>query len=117
MTGIEAALTKDDAVITSYRDHCQHLSRGGTIKEVMAELMGKRDGATRGLGGSMHMCGGAMLWSTSAHSGWHATGQRSSHMPVVCLYAAQFVCVCVCGGGGGICRLCCDGVSPIHHAP
>eukprot|EP00879_Flechtneria_rotunda_P001346 GHRR01001496.1.p1 GENE.GHRR01001496.1~~GHRR01001496.1.p1 ORF type:complete len:396 (+),score=102.09 GHRR01001496.1:125-1312(+) len=55
MTGIEAAITKEDAVITSYRDHCQHLSRGGTVKEVMAELMGKRDGATRGLGGSMHM--------------------------------------------------------------
>lgn len=55
MTGIEFALTKEDAVITSYRDHCQHLSRGGTVKQVMAELMGKRDGASRGLGGSMHM--------------------------------------------------------------
>ena len=55
MTGIEAALTKEDAVITSYRDHGQHLSRGGTVKEVMAELMGKRDGASKGLGGSMHM--------------------------------------------------------------
>ncbi len=55
MTGIEAAITREDAVITSYRDHCQHISRGGTVKEVMAELMGKRDGASKGLGGSMHM--------------------------------------------------------------
>lgn len=36
-------------------DHCQHLSRGGTVKEVMAELMGKKTGASRGVGGSMHM--------------------------------------------------------------
>lgn len=38
-----------------HSDHCQHLARGGTVKEVMAELMGKRDGASRGVGGSMHM--------------------------------------------------------------
>ncbi|KAI8466541.1 MAG: dehydrogenase E1 component-domain-containing protein [Monoraphidium minutum] len=55
MTGIEYAITREDAIITSYRDHCQHLARGGTVKEVMAELMGKVDGATKGVGGSMHM--------------------------------------------------------------
>ena len=55
MTGIEKALTRQDAVITSYRDHCQILARGGNVKEVMAELMGKKDGVTKGMGGSMHM--------------------------------------------------------------
>jgi len=55
MTGIEKALTRQDAVITSYRDHCQILARGGTVKEVMSELMGKKDGVSKGLGGSMHM--------------------------------------------------------------
>ena len=55
VVGMERALTKEDAVVTSYRDHCVHLGRGGTPLEVMAELMGRVDGAAKGIGGSMHM--------------------------------------------------------------
>jgi pyruvate dehydrogenase E1 component alpha subunit len=53
-TGIDAALTKDDSWITSYRCHCVALIRGGTVEKVIGELFGVLDGYSRGKGGSMH---------------------------------------------------------------
>lgn len=54
ITGLHAGSTLNDSIITSYRDHALHLMRGGTVKEVIGELLGKSVGASRGLGGSMH---------------------------------------------------------------
>ncbi len=55
VVGMEHAATKDDAVITSYRDHGHMLARGMDPKGVMAELTGRSGGYSKGKGGSMHM--------------------------------------------------------------
>ncbi|MFQ5784180.1 MAG: pyruvate dehydrogenase (acetyl-transferring) E1 component subunit alpha [Alphaproteobacteria bacterium] len=55
VVGLEHAIDREDAVITSYRDHGHMLARGMNPKGVMAELTGRRDGYSKGKGGSMHM--------------------------------------------------------------
>jgi Pyruvate/2-oxoglutarate dehydrogenase complex, dehydrogenase (E1) component, eukaryotic type, alpha subunit len=39
--GLESALTKEDCVVTGYRQHGIAIGRGVTTKEAMAELLGK----------------------------------------------------------------------------
>jgi len=53
-TGIEAAFDKEDSWITSYRCHAIMLARGGSVKNILAELFGRGAGHTGGKGGSMH---------------------------------------------------------------
>lgn len=53
--GIQHALKDGDSVITSYRDHGHMLACGMDSRRVMAELTGRRDGYSKGKGGSMHM--------------------------------------------------------------
>ena len=53
--GIEHAITKEDSVITAYRCHGFAFMRGGTVKSIIGELLGRREGIAYGKGGSMHM--------------------------------------------------------------
>lgn len=54
-TGLISLRTPEDRVITAYRDHGVALNVGISAKEVMAELLGKETGVSKGRGGSMHM--------------------------------------------------------------
>ncbi|KAJ5595036.1 pyruvate dehydrogenase E1 component alpha subunit mitochondrial precursor [Penicillium hispanicum] len=53
--GIEHAISSEDKLITAYRSHGYTLMRGGTIRSILGELLGRRDGIAHGKGGSMHM--------------------------------------------------------------
>ncbi|KAJ1720323.1 alpha subunit of pyruvate dehydrogenase [Coemansia erecta] len=53
--GIEGAITKEDAIITAYRCHGFTYMRGAAPVGILAELMGRKDGVSKGKGGSMHM--------------------------------------------------------------
>ena len=53
--GVMAALTADDAVVATYREHGQALARGMNAGAIMAEMYGKVEGCCRGRGGSMHL--------------------------------------------------------------
>lgn len=53
--GIEAAITPNDSIITAYRCHGFTYIRGATVRSILAELLGKESGTSRGKGGSMHM--------------------------------------------------------------
>ncbi len=51
---ITTTVRADDPLVTAYRQHGIAISRGISTKECMAELFGKKTGANKGKGGSMH---------------------------------------------------------------
>jgi pyruvate dehydrogenase E1 component alpha subunit len=53
--GAISQLQRDDAVVTTYREHGHALARGVPADAVMAEMYGKANGCSRGRGGSMHL--------------------------------------------------------------
>jgi pyruvate dehydrogenase E1 component alpha subunit len=55
IAGIDLVKQKGDSTITSYRDHAHIIIAGTEPKYVLAELMGKETGCSKGKGGSMHM--------------------------------------------------------------
>jgi len=71
-TGLIAAREPRDRVITAYRDHGVALNCGISANEVMAELLGKVTGTSKGKGGSMHMADvGKNMWGGHAIVGGH----------------------------------------------
>lgn len=53
--GTMQALTPEDSIVATYREHGHALARGVTARAVMAEMFGRVEGSSRGRGGSMHI--------------------------------------------------------------
>ena len=74
-TGLISARRPEDRVITAYRDHGVAINCGIPAKQVLAELLGKATGVSKGKGGSMHMAD-----VTKHYYGGHAI--VGSHLPL-----------------------------------
>ncbi|MCL4416322.1 MAG: thiamine pyrophosphate-dependent dehydrogenase E1 component subunit alpha [Actinobacteria bacterium] len=53
--GVCYCLKKEDYIMSNHRCHGHLIAKGGDIKKMMAELMGKSDGYCKGKGGTMHL--------------------------------------------------------------
>jgi pyruvate dehydrogenase E1 component alpha subunit len=98
-TGSIGALTPEDYVITAYRDHGQAISKGVSPNAIMAELLGKATGTTKGKGGSMHI-----FDRSKNFLGGHAI--VGGHIPIAAgiAFALKYrgknnVCLCYMGDG------------------
>jgi len=54
-TGVCASLRDTDFITSTHRGHGHLISKGGDLKLMMAELLGKKTGYCKGKGGSMHI--------------------------------------------------------------
>jgi pyruvate dehydrogenase E1 component subunit alpha len=54
-TGAIHALKAEDNIVATYREHGHALLRGMPMRTILAEMYGKREGCSRGRGGSMHL--------------------------------------------------------------
>lgn len=53
--GVNTALTPEDSIVSTYREHGHALVRGVPMDSVMAEMYGRATGCSGGRGGSMHL--------------------------------------------------------------
>jgi len=98
-TGLISVRKPQDRVITAYRDHGVALNCGIPANIVLAELLGKETGCSKGRGGSMHMADvNKNFWGGHAIVG--------SHLPVAAGMAlgdkyqgSDAVTICMFGDG------------------
>lgn len=53
--GVCSQLNKEDKILSTHRSHGHYLAKGGDLRRMICELLGRANGLARGKGGSMHM--------------------------------------------------------------
>lgn len=98
-TGLISQRRPEDRVITAYRDHGVAINAGISAKEVMAELLGKETGISKGRGGSMHM-------ADVEKNYWGGHAVVGAHLPIAAGMALgdqylgnEAVTICMFGDG------------------
>ena len=54
-TGLISNLQKTDKLFSNHRCHAHYLAKGGSLKGMLSEIYGKKNGCIGGVGGSMHL--------------------------------------------------------------
>lgn len=98
-TGLLSVRKPQDRVITAYRDHGVAINAGLPARGVMAELLGKATGVSKGKGGSMHM-------ADVEKNFWGGHAVVGAHMPIAAGLAlgdqyqeSDGVTICLFGDG------------------
>ncbi|MDY6847187.1 MAG: pyruvate dehydrogenase (acetyl-transferring) E1 component subunit alpha [Chloroflexota bacterium] len=99
-TGIASVRQPKDRIITAYRDHGWAISSGIDPKIVMAELLGKADGCSKGKGGSMHMADTEKnFWGGHAVVGAHIPIAAGLALGDVYMENEDAITICMFGDG------------------
>ncbi|MDP2655096.1 MAG: thiamine pyrophosphate-dependent dehydrogenase E1 component subunit alpha [bacterium] len=53
--GVCSQLSSEDKVLSTHRSHGHYLAKGGDLRRMVCELLGRANGVAHGKGGSMHM--------------------------------------------------------------
>ncbi len=85
--GVSNALTPADRALGNHRSHGHYLAKGGSLRSMLCEILGKAEGFAGGKAGSMHMIARAegftgstpILGSITSIAGGSAFAQKQSH--------------------------------------
>lgn len=100
-TGVCKALRREDYVSSTHRCDGHLIAKGASVNEMMAELMGKREGLCGGRAGKMHQCAPEVGLMCANGIVGASESLATGHALYCALYAPERVAVAFFGDGGG----------------